>query len=135
MSTFHLSAMPLYLGIHLLFSIFLARQVVHQRHHAKIGIGTGEDPNSPLARAVRVHGNHAEYTPLVMVLLLVMELAGAPLWMLHGLGIIYTLARLAHWQGLSGNSGRSKGRFYGTACTWLCYIAGGIGCVYIFFTA
>ncbi len=95
----------------------LCWQVVDRRRQAKVGLGTGGDP--ALERAVRVHGNFAEYVPLFLVLLLVAELNGAAAWVLHALGGVFLLSRIGHAHGLSRSGGTSRGRFFGTLFTWI----------------
>jgi len=95
----------------------LCWQVVDCRRRAKVGLGTGGDP--ALERAVRVHGNFAEYVPLFLVLLLVAELNGAAVWVLHALGGVFLLSRIGHAYGLSRSGGTSRGRFFGTLFTWI----------------
>lgn len=107
----------LYAGLLGLLYIVLGGFVVAQRRRARIGIGTGSD--SSLERAVRVHGNFAEYAPLFLVLLLIAELSGSVSWLLHVLGAAFLLARLGHAFGLGRSSGTSAGRFLGTLVTWV----------------
>lgn len=107
----------LYAGLLGLLYIVLGGFVVAQRRRARIGIGTGS--NSALERAVRVHGNFAEYAPLFLVLLLIAELIGGVSWLLHVLGAGFVLARLGHAFGLGRSSGTSTGRFLGTLVTWV----------------
>jgi hypothetical protein len=88
-------------------------QVVRNRRRAQVGLGTGSDKQ--LERAVRVHGNLAEYAPLVLLLMLIYELNDGAAWLLHLLGGLFVLFRLAHAAGLGASSGPSKGRLVGTA--------------------
>jgi uncharacterized membrane protein YecN with MAPEG domain len=54
-----------------------------------------------MARALRAHGNAAEWVPLGLILLLTMELAGVKsLNVTHGLGGTFFLARLLHAVGV-----------------------------------
>jgi uncharacterized membrane protein YecN with MAPEG domain len=100
-----------------LLFLVLCWQVVDRRRRARVGLGTGGD--AALERAVRVHGNFAEYVPLFLVLLLVAELNGAAAWVLHGLGGVFLLSRIGHAYGLGRSSGTSRGRFLGTLFTWI----------------
>jgi uncharacterized protein len=106
----------LYAGLLGIVYIVLGGFVVSHRRRARVGIGTGSD--TALERAVRVHGNFAEYAPLFLVLLLAAELNGGATMFLHFLGAAFFLARLAHAMGLGQNSGTSPGRFLGTLVTW-----------------
>jgi uncharacterized protein len=111
-----LSITPLYAGLLAILYIVLGSLVVSHRRRARIGLGIGGD--TALERAVRVHGNFGEYTPLFLVLLLAAELGGAAPWLLHPIGAAYFLARIFHAFGLSQSSGTSVGRFVGTLLTW-----------------
>lgn len=107
----------LYAGLLGIVYLVLAGFVVSNRRRARVGLGTGSD--TALERAVRVHGNFAEYVPLFLVLLLVAELGGGSAVLLHVIGAAFVLARLAHAFGLSQSSGTSGGRFGGTLVTWV----------------
>jgi len=130
MPVFSLHVAPLYLGFHLLFSIVLIMLVVRKRRADKTGLGLGDSPKSPLARAVRAHGNHMEHVPLALLMLVVLEIMKAPLWLLHALGIILLLSRLGHLQGLNSSWGTSKGRVLGMLGTMLVYLVGALCCFY-----
>lgn len=104
-----------------LLTVGLALRVVILRRRYQVGVGTGQQPE--LARAVRTHGNLLEYAPLALLLLLLLELAGARDLLLHLIGGSLLLGRLLHAWGLSNKSGVSFGRFYGTALTWASILA------------
>lgn len=99
-----------------LLAIGLALRVVLLRRRYQVGVGSGGEPE--LMRAVRAHGNLLEYTPLALLLLLLLESGGARDVLLHGIGSALLIGRLLHAWGLSRESGISFGRFYGTALTW-----------------
>lgn len=101
--------------------LFLSWLVVGARRRYGTGLGTGTEP--ALTRAVRVHGNFIEYTPLALLLLLLAELNGLPAPFLHAAGALLLACRVLHAWGLTGSSGRSFGRYYGTAGTWLVILA------------
>lgn len=115
---------PLYAGLLALLLMLLSLQVVKARRAARVGLGTGDDPQ--LERAVRVHGNFVEYVPLALVLLLLAELNGAWPWLLHLLGLMLLSGRLLHAWGLSRSQGTSFGRYWGTLLTWLMILLCGL---------
>ena len=115
------SVTAIYSGFLGLLLLALSYRVTRHRQRAKIGIGDGGDPD--LARAIRAHANFVEYVPLALLLLLACELAGGPPWLLHGAGAVLLASRALHAQGLSGASGLSPGRFYGTLGTWIVLLA------------
>jgi len=110
-----------YAGLLGLLYLALCWQVVDHRRKGRVGLGTGGNPD--LERAVRVHGNFAEYVPLFLVLMLLAELGGATAWLLHALGVAFLMSRIAHAYGLSRSGGTSPGRFYGTLFTWVMLLA------------
>lgn len=105
-----------YAGLLALWFLFLSFRVVAIRRSARVGIGTGD--NKDLARRVRVHGNFAEYVPLALLLMLLLEANTALVWLLHGTGLALFIGRLAHFLGLGRSAGDSWGRVIGTALTW-----------------
>ncbi|MCF6275195.1 MAG: MAPEG family protein [Robiginitomaculum sp.] len=65
-----------------------------------------------------MQGNFTEYAPLALIGLFAMAgLSANPYW-LHGAGGAFTLGRIMHAVGFSGNSGISFGRFAGMILTW-----------------
>jgi uncharacterized protein len=111
------SITALYAGLLGILYLVLCGAVVSNRRRARVGLGTGSD--TALERAVRVHGNFAEYAPLFLVLLLLAELNQGTVILLHAAGAAFFLARVAHAYGLSQSSGTSRGRFVGTLVTWI----------------
>ena len=85
---------PFYAGIAGLFFLALSVRAIQARGRAQVSLGTGEDP--ALQRAVRVHGNFAEYAPLTLLLMLAVEVMGVAHWILHLAGVTMLLGRLAH---------------------------------------
>ena len=100
-----------------LMALLLAAWVVRIRRRHKVSLGTGKEP--AVEMAVRVHANFIEYVPLALLLMLLGELNDLPRLALHGAGILLLASRVLHAVGLGRSPGRSFGRFYGTAGTWL----------------
>lgn len=108
----------LYAGLLGLMFIALSLRVVQLRQRFRVGVSTGN--HEPLRLAVRAHANFAEYVPLILVLMALIELkTTAPFWLLHALGLALLLGRFLHgFVGLNRSAGESFGRFVGTALTW-----------------
>lgn len=107
----------LFAALHILLMLVLTWRVVGRRRALQIGLGSGGD--QVLERAIRAHANFTEYVPPALLMLALLELSGvAALW-LWTFGALLLAGRLLHAQGLSGKSGYSVGRFYGTALTLL----------------
>ena len=82
----------------LLFFALSIRTIRMRRRH-RVAIGDGN--NNELRRAMRVHANFAEYTPLALLLVFFVESGGAPTPLVHGLGIALLAGRLLHAWGVS----------------------------------
>lgn len=67
-------------------------------------LGPGEDPR--LMRAIRAHGNLAEWAPIAIFLIAALEYSAAPTTMVAGLATAYAVARLLHGLGLINEYGR-----------------------------
>jgi uncharacterized membrane protein YecN with MAPEG domain len=107
---------PVYAAILTLAYIWLSLRIPRLRLKYGVGIGDGNIPE--LARAVRVHGNFAEYVPLALLMLYFTETAGDSPWFIHALGLTLLLARGLHAYGLSKTSTASPPRFLGTVLTF-----------------
>lgn len=108
----------------LLFCALTVR-VVCLRIRLKATLGHAGDAR--LRRAVRVHGNFAEHVPLALLLLLLLELAGASPWLLHGGGGLLLLARAAHAYGVSQLQERLGWRLAGMVGTFTVLSCGAVG--------
>ena len=106
-----------YAALFALLVIGLALRVMLLRR--RNGLGLGDGGNRSVACAIRAHGNAAEYVPLALLLMLVLELNQTWPWLLHVFGVALLLARLYHAQGLSKTPGYSPGRSIGAAVTLL----------------
>ncbi len=100
-----------------LLYIGLAVNIIRLRLSLQIGIGSGG--NKSLAKAIRIHGNFAEWVPLALILLACYELNGASVMMLHAVGALLVLGRVFHVIGLSKTIGASKQRQAGVLSTFL----------------
>ena len=107
----------IYAALAALMLLALAALVVRARRRYRTPFGVGSEPG--MERAFRVHANFVEYVPLALVLMLLAELNGVSHAGLHAAGILLLVSRGLHAFGLGRSSGRSFGRFYGTAGTWL----------------
>lgn len=111
----------LYTGLFLLLMLALAANVVRQRLRGQVSMGDGGNPT--LAQAIRAHGNAAEYVPLVLIGLAVLELTGAPATALHLYGGLFFLGRLLHAIGMTRPRAVNKARQLGIVLSWLIMLA------------
>jgi hypothetical protein len=77
----------------------LALNVSLTRQRTKTGIGGGDDPAGPMNKAVRAHGNSAEYAPIFVALFLYFLLSGAGGWVAW-VAILVTASRVLHALGM-----------------------------------
>ncbi len=110
----------LYAALCALLIVLLSLRIVRLRNRLKIGIGDGGD--KVLNKAIRAQANAIEYVPISLVMLLIFENNGGSTLMVHLSGAILLLGRLLHAYGLSRSAGRTLGRLWGTALTWLVII-------------
>lgn len=114
-----LTITSLYAGLSALLFLALSVRVVQGRSGPQ-GVGLGDGGNAGLLRRIRGHGNFAEYTPLSLILLGILELGGTlPVWLLHLLGLTLVVARVLHGIALSFTESWFFGRFYGTLLTFI----------------
>lgn len=119
----------LYAGVNILILLVLAVLVVAGRRKHKIRLG--DAGNEDFSRAVRAHGNAAEYIPagLVGILILALMEPAAPLWLLHASGLSLTAGRILHGVGLHTGV-LNAGRMLGVTLTWLAFLLIGGGLLY-----
>jgi uncharacterized membrane protein YecN with MAPEG domain len=110
-----LTVTALYSGSLALWFLVLSARVVARR---RTGIYLGDGGDASMQRLVRGHANFAEYVPLALIMLAVLELAGTPLYILHGLGLALLAGRLLHGYALSFTQRFGFGRFWGTVLTY-----------------
>lgn len=118
-----MSALPitlLYGALLALLYLLLSARVIQRRREAGINLGSGGD--AEMERRIRAHANFAEYVPLLLILIALLEAGGAAAWLLHGLGAALLLARVLHGYALAFTRHWMAGRFLGTLLTFLVLI-------------
>ncbi|PWC11362.1 hypothetical protein B4923_13610 [Brenneria roseae subsp. americana] len=88
----------LYIVLGALLLIKLSLDVVKLRMQYRVAYGDGGFYE--LQTAIRVHGNAVEYIPIGAILLLLMEMNGAIVAMVHVCGLLLIAGRLFHYYGL-----------------------------------
>ncbi len=89
---------PLYAGLIALLFIALSFRVVLGRYAHKVSIGDGA--NDDMVKRMRVQANCAEYAPIGIILLVLAELQGMPVWAIHLAGSVLLGGRMLHAYGL-----------------------------------
>lgn len=106
----------IYAALGALLLLVLALRISLVRRSAGVGIGDGG--NHELNKRIRAHANAAEYLPVALLLLLLLDLGQTPPLWLHVFGVLLIVGRVLHAIGLSRTEGVSFGRFTGIALTW-----------------
>ena len=88
----------LYVVLGALFLIKFSFDVVRLRRQYHVSHGDGGFYE--LKVAIRIHGNAVEYIPIAVFLLVMMEMNGADIWMLHLVGLFFFLGRSLHSYGM-----------------------------------
>ncbi len=107
----------------LMFSV-LTLMVVIQRRKNDVPYGDGD--LTTLRSAIRAHGNFAEYVPIVIILLGLLEFAGFSKVYLNGFFLTLVLARISHAIAMFS---RIKStvyfvtRIFGALTTWLIIVS------------
>ncbi|MBC7755675.1 MAG: MAPEG family protein [Bdellovibrio sp.] len=73
-----------------LLLVWLAFNVIRERRANKVKLR--DDGVFKLQSAIRSHCNFAEHMPITIILILLFEYNGAPIWMIHTIGVTF-LAR------------------------------------------
>jgi len=119
---------PLYAGLLALWFLVLSVRVARNRGKRQVSLGDGGD--TMLQRMIRAQGNFAEYVPMVLVLLVILELSHFSTYVLHGLGITLVVGRLLHGYALGFSKQFMFGRVFGTVLTFATLLIAGLLCIY-----
>ena len=118
---------PLYAGLLVLWFVVLSVRVVRARGR---GVWLGDGGDAGLLRVIRGHANFAEYVPLALLLLAILESSRFSIYVLHALGITLLVARVLHGYALSFTQHFKFGRFWGAALTFVVLLIEAVLCLY-----
>lgn len=107
-----------------LLYVALSYRVIGIRKRLRVGLGDGGD--AALTRAIRVHGNFAEYVPLALVVIALAEINGVSSWVVHVLGLLLLLGRCAHAWGVSQPEENFRFRVFGMLSTFAVMVGGAV---------
>ena len=125
--------LPLYAALLALLFFYLSIRTIGLRRRLKIGIGVSD--SHEMLRAMRVHSNFAEYVPLTLLLIYLVEVQGAASWFVHALGLCLLLGRTVHAYGLSQVKEKFVYRVSGMAMTFTTLLLCSAFLVYNYFAA
>ena len=114
----------LYASLLALWFVILSVRVIRYRGAASISLGGGGDP--ALQRRIRGHGNFVDYAPMALVLMGLLEIAGGGALLLHTIGGLLLVGRLAHGWALSFTDSSPIGRTGGMVLTFAALIIGAV---------
>lgn len=101
----------IYAGLCGLLMAWLALQTIKARRANRIKLGDGG--NFVLQSAIRAQGNLAEYMPIVLILLFLLEYNGMYYLVIHAVGVAFLIGRWIHAQGLLTDNLRYRMRGMG----------------------
>ncbi len=116
----------------LLALLFVGLSIRTLRLRRRLGIAIGDAGNESMLRAMRVHSNFAEYVPLSLLMIYLVEVTGAPPLWVHGLGISVLLGRVSHAFGVSQTQENYVFRVAGMAMTFTPLIVSALRLLWVY---
>ncbi|CAA9892205.1 Inner membrane protein YecN [Candidatus Methylobacter favarea] len=95
-----------YAALSALLIVWLSLRVIKLRRAKKVRFGDGGEPK--LQVAIRAQANATEYIPVALILLILLELDGGHLALVHSGGIAMLVGRIVHARGLLTGSLRYR---------------------------
>lgn len=93
----------------------LSLRTILGRGKNKVNLGTGNSDD--MLRRVRTHANFAEYIPLLLIIMGLLEYQGVSDTLLYAFGTIVVIGRILHFYGLYSATTPMWARVYGMQCT------------------
>jgi uncharacterized membrane protein YecN with MAPEG domain len=123
-----------YVAINALIMLVLGILVTRARVKTQTPIGDGNI--AEMAGPLRAHANNTEYVPMALLMMWVLCLPAisGSIWLIHGIGAPLTIGRIFHGIALSRSIGPTPLRLIGMTLTWLAYVVGIVGILYLVFT-
>ncbi|MDB1123509.1 MAPEG family protein [Vibrio algarum] len=88
----------LYASLLMLLLMWLTVQVIKQRRTGKIAYADGGVKELQIARSA--HGNATETIPISLILMILLELNGGNIYLLHVCGLVLLIGRILHGTGI-----------------------------------
>lgn len=102
----------------------LSLRVVRYRREHRVSLGDAGDAS--LLKRMRAQANCAEYAPIGLILLLLVELQGAPGVLVHLLGLTLLAGRVLHAYGFSASPPKMALRAFGMMLTFVMIAASAV---------
>lgn len=120
----------LYAALLALLFLILSVRVIRTRRQERVSVGDGDNPR--LRRAIGVHNNFAQYVPFALLLMMFVELAPAPILLVHVLGLLLLVGRILHAWGVGRMPENFRLRSVGITLTM---ISIGLSALYLLWVA
>jgi uncharacterized membrane protein YecN with MAPEG domain len=111
---------PFYAALFALLFFALSFRTLSLRK--KLQIAVGDAGNLRMLRAMRVHGNFAEYVPLTLIVIYMLEGTGAAPAAVHAMCIALLLGRLSHAYGVGQVAEQFRYRVFGMSATFVALV-------------
>lgn len=121
LSAFSIPITMLFAGIMTIFVVLLQINVIRQRVSGEVSLGDGG--NKSLERATRAHGNAIENVPLTLIMMGIIEMAGAPEMAVEVFGIALVVSRLLHAIGIQREPDTNILRLLGAALNMIILVS------------
>ncbi len=122
-------ATPLYAALLALLFVALSIRTVRMRGKLRVSLGDGSQP--AMTRAMRTQANFAEYVPLALLLMYMMERhTDSHVWA-HVLGILLIVARVCHAWGFGRDPEVFQLRAAGAGLTFLVILAAALRLLWV----
>lgn len=107
--------------------IFVGLSVRTLLRRRRVGVGVGDGGDAALQKAARAHANFAEYTPLSLFLIYLLEVVSGSILMVHVYGVVLLAGRTLHAYGVSQVEENYRFRVAGMACTFVVLVGTSLG--------
>jgi uncharacterized protein len=131
LSTIVPSITALYAGLLGLIAIAIAFMAGSLR--GKLNVSVGDGGHRELLLAMRRHANFAEWVPLALILIALLEMNGVSAKAIHVLGAALVVSRISHAVGLKPDTLKGAGRMIGAAGTAIIVLVASLWAVVRFF--
>ena len=118
-----MNIISLYTSLLILVFVILSIRTIRVRRMSKIAIGHAD--NQDLLRASRAHANFAEYVPLSLISIFLVESNGASPIFIHVLGFTLLIGRIIHSYGISQVKENFRFRVSGMVLTFSVLLTSG----------
>jgi uncharacterized membrane protein YecN with MAPEG domain len=102
------------------------------RLRGRLNIPVGDGGNLHLLCAMRRHANFVEWVPLTLILIALLELNGVSTTVIHVLGTVLVVSRVAHAVGLRPDTIKSLPRLMGAAGTVLVLVVASVWLILLY---